>query len=239
MTDSTLLSQTPARRIQSCIGEYERIKRRESTAFKTVKDFCPYHGFSRRNFMKIYHRCRQDPGPDSLSATAWAEYRTRRVDLQTGERIINLHRQGDSRCEIRDILRENAASVPGPTAICNICRRHGPNRLHRVQKRERMKIVMNRIGESVHIDCRQLSKGITPARPGRTCHLPGPVDGYSRPAQGEVPEDKKALTVMFATLKAFNILRRQYGPEVEAVITDSGAEFDSGPAAKKQRGSSL
>jgi hypothetical protein len=36
----------------------------------------------------------------------------------------------------------------------------------------------------------------------------------------EVLEDKKALTVMFTTLKAFNILKRQYGPEVKAVITE-------------------
>jgi hypothetical protein len=50
----------------------------------------------------------------------------------------------------------------------------------------------------------------------------------------EVTEDKKALTVMFATLKAFNILKLQYGVEVEAVITDSGAEFGSGPAAKNR-----
>jgi hypothetical protein len=39
---------------------------------------------------------------------------------------------------------------------------------------------------------------------------------------------------MFATLKAFNILKLQYGPEVEAVITDSGAEFGSGLAAKNR-----
>ncbi|MDR2691004.1 MAG: hypothetical protein LBB73_01690 [Dysgonamonadaceae bacterium] len=47
-------------------------------------------------------------------ATARPKYRTRRVDLQTGERIINLRRQCNNRCEIRDILRENAASVSGP-----------------------------------------------------------------------------------------------------------------------------
>jgi hypothetical protein len=70
-------------------------------------------------------------------------------------------------------LRENAAFVPCPTTVCNFCRRHGLNKLHRVQKQERRKIIMNRIGESVHIDCRQLSKGITPARPGRTYHLSG------------------------------------------------------------------
>jgi hypothetical protein len=32
---------------------------------------------------------------------------------------------------------------------------------------------MNRIGESVHTDCRQLSKGITLARTGRIYHRPG------------------------------------------------------------------
>jgi hypothetical protein len=199
--------------MQGCIGEYERIKRRESTAFKTVQAFCLYHGFSHQNFMKIYRRCRQDPGPDSpVPQRRGPKYRTRRVDLQTEERTVNLRQQGNSRCEMRDILRENADSVPCPPTVCNICRRHGLNRLHRPQKQERRKIIMNRIGESVHIDCRQLSKGITP----------GPVDGYSRPARVEVTEDKKALTVMFATLKAFNILKRQYGPEVEAVITTAG-----------------
>ncbi|MDR2690812.1 MAG: hypothetical protein LBB73_00685 [Dysgonamonadaceae bacterium] len=142
MTNSTLLSQTIARRMQGCIGEYERIKRRESTAFKTVKDFCICHKFSHRNFMKIYRRYRQDPSPGSpVPQRRGPKYRTRRVDLQTGERIINLRRQGNNCYEIRDILRENAASVPGPTAICDICRRHGPNRLHRVQKQERRKII--------------------------------------------------------------------------------------------------
>jgi hypothetical protein len=49
----------------------------------------------------------------------------------------------------------------------------------------------------------------------------------------EVLEDKKAISVMFAILKAFNILKRQYG--IEAMITDSVAEFGSGPAAKNKR----
>jgi hypothetical protein len=56
MTNSFLLSQTTARRMQGC-EEYERIRHRESTA---VKDFCICHQFSRLNFMKIYHRYRQN-----------------------------------------------------------------------------------------------------------------------------------------------------------------------------------
>ncbi|MDR2692088.1 MAG: hypothetical protein LBB73_07340 [Dysgonamonadaceae bacterium] len=70
--------------------------------------------------MKIYHRYRQPANR---------------------RRTVNFRRQGNNRCETREILLGNAAFVPGPTAICNICRRHGQNRLHRVQKQERRKII--------------------------------------------------------------------------------------------------
>ncbi|MDR1198257.1 MAG: hypothetical protein LBK94_04490, partial [Prevotellaceae bacterium] len=103
-----------------------------------------------------------------------------RVDLQTEERVINLRQQGNNRYEIRDMLRQNATFAPGPTTIYNICRRHGLNKLKPVQKQERRKIIMNKIGELVHVDCHQLSKGITIAYTERTYHLLGLVDGYSR-----------------------------------------------------------
>ena len=58
------------------------------------------------------------------------------------------------------------------------------------------------------------------------------IDGYSRLAWVEVLESKKALDVMFATLKAFNILHLRYGIEVDAVMTDNGAEFGGGRYSK-------
>jgi hypothetical protein len=86
----------------------------------------------------------------------------------------------------------------------------------------------------MHIDYQQLSKSITPYHSRPSYHLPWLVGGYSCPARVEVIEDKKALSVMFTTLKVFNILKRQYVPEVEAVITNNGAEFSSGPATKNK-----
>ena len=47
-------------------------------------------------------------------------------------------------------------------------------------------------------------------------------------------EDKKGLTVMFATLKAFNMLKHRYGIEIDAVMTDNGAEFGSGKNTKNK-----
>jgi hypothetical protein len=89
-----------------CIEEYERIKRKESLTFKTVKAFCAYHKFSQQNFMKIYYRYQQHPCPDSLvPRRRGPKYRARRVDLQTEERVINLRQQGNNRYEIRDMVK--------------------------------------------------------------------------------------------------------------------------------------
>jgi transposase InsO family protein len=64
--------------------------------------------------------------------------------------------------------------------------------------------------------------------------LLGVIDDYSRLAQVEVLKDKKAPTVMFATLKSFNMLKRRYGMEIDAATTDNGAEFVSGRFAKNK-----
>ena len=48
---------------------------------------------------------------------------------------------------------------------------------------------MQKIGELVHIDCHQLSQGITIAEPNQTYYLLGLIDGYSRLAWVEVLEN--------------------------------------------------
>ena len=49
-----------------CIEEYKAIRNKTSKKFKTVKAFCEYHNFSRQNFLKIYHRWKQNPDMSSL-----------------------------------------------------------------------------------------------------------------------------------------------------------------------------
>ena len=58
------------------------------------------------------------------------------------------------------------------------------------------------------------------------------IDGYSRLAWVEVLERKGALDVMFATLKAFNILHFRYGIDIDAVMSDNGSEFGGGRYSK-------
>jgi len=236
-TNKKLISHTLARRMMSCIEEYERIKNKESHLFKTVKSFCEYHRFSHQNFMKIYHRYKANPDEMSLiPQKRGPRFKIRRTDLEVEHEIVALRQLGNNRYEIRNVLQSKNLPAPCPTTIYTICKRHGLNKLGHTEKQEKRKIIMKRIGELVHVDTHQLSKGITIDEPGKTYYLLGLIDGYSRLAWAEVLEDKKALTVMFATLKAFNMLKHRYGFEIEKVITDNGAEFGSGKQAKNKEG---
>lgn len=233
MTNVNLISATLAKRMQSCIEEYELIKCKKSDRFKTIKSFCIYHKFSHQNFMKIYHRYKAHPDQNSLiPQKRGPRFKTRRVDLKIEEQIISSRRLGNNRYEIREILKQSSSFVPCSTTIYNICKRYGLNKLGQREKQAKRKIVMSKIGELVHIDCHQLSKGITIESSDKTFYLLGLIDDYSRVAWVEVLEDKKALSVMFAALKAFNILKKQYGIEIDAIMSDNGAEFGSGPAGK-------
>lgn len=235
MSDMPLINRTLASKMLMCIEEYERIKRKESKTFKTVKAFCEYHHFSHQNFMKIYHRYQQQGTMASLvPQKRGPKYQKRRTDLHIEQEIIRLRQQGNNRYEIRNILLAKNLLAPCASTVYNLCRKHGLNRLTKPQKQERRKIIMSKIGELVHIDCHQLSKGITIAEPQQTYYLLGIIDDYSRLAWVEVIENKKALTVMFATLKAFNMLKLNYNIEIESVMTDNGAEFGSGPFAKNK-----
>lgn len=235
-TNKDLISKTLAKRMMACIEEYEAIKTKRSSSFKTVKDFCIYHRFSHQNFMKIYHRFKNNPSEYSLlPQKRGPKFQKRRTDLKVEQKILDLRQLGNNRYEIKEILSQDKTILaPSPSTIYNICRRNGLNRITKPQKTERRKIIMSKIGELVHIDCHQLSKGITIANSDKTYYLLGLIDDYSRIAWIEVIENKKALTVMFAVLKAFNMLKKQYGIEIESVMTDNGAEFGSGKNTKNK-----
>ena len=235
-SNKDLISRTLAKRMMSCIDEYRAIKSKTSTKFKTVSEFCKYHQFSHQNFMKILHRYEQNSSEYSLvPQKRGPKFKTRRTDIKIEEQIVELRKKGNNRYEIRNILINSGLKVaPCPSTIYNICKRNGLNKLNKSQKQERKSYVMSKIGELIHIDCHQLSKGITIAEPNKTYYLLGVLDDFSRTCWVELMEDKKALTVMFATLKAFNMLKNTYDIEIDEVMTDNGAEFGSGQFAKNK-----
>lgn len=235
-SNKNLISRTLATRMMACVEEYEAIKRKESKQFKTVMEFCKFHKFSHQNFMKIYHRYKSNPCPESLlPQKRGPKYQKRRTDLEIEKMIIELRKQGNNRYSIKAMLKKQFFELaPSETTIYNICRRNNLNRLTKLEKKEKRKIIMAHVGELVHIDLHQVSKGITIAEPDQTYYLLGVIDDYTRLCWLEVLDNKKALTVMFATLKAFNMLKHRYNIEIDAVMSDNGAEFGSGRFAKNK-----
>ena len=67
---------------------------------------------------------------------------------------------GNNRYDIVRMLKKEGITI-NPSTVYNICKRYGLNKLTSTQMKECRKIIMERIGELVHIDCYQLSKGIT------------------------------------------------------------------------------
>jgi transposase InsO family protein len=232
-TNKKLISEALAHRMYRCIEEYEAIKEHKSKTFKTVKEFCAYHGFSHQNYMKVYHRYKQNPVMESLvPMKRGPKYKSRRTDLEIESKIIELRNQGNNRYEINRILQDSKVSSPSPSTIYNILRRNGLNRLSKPMREAKRKIIMSRIGELLHVDCHDLSRGIS--IDGGKYYLLGIIDDYSRIAWAEVIENKKSLTVMFAVLKALNMIRMRYGIEAESIMTDNGGEFGSGKQAKNK-----
>ena len=98
VTNKSLISRTLARHMMLCVEEYELIKAKRSEQFKTVKNFCEYHKFSHQNFMKLYHRYRQNPIELSLlPQKRGPKFMTRRFDLEIENEILSLRRLGNNR----------------------------------------------------------------------------------------------------------------------------------------------
>jgi ribosomal protein L20A (L18A) len=220
---------TLARKMLSCVEEYELIKQGKSNLFSTVKEFCSYNRFSRQNFLKIYRRYQQEATLTALlPQKRGPRYKTRRTDINIEKKITELRQKGNNRYEIHEILKNELKDfTPSPSCIYNICKRYGLNKLRKQHKQERRKIIMQRAGELAHIDCHYLSKGIT-IKDYPKLYLVAVMDGYSRIAWAEIIEDIKSLTVMFSVLRCFNMIKSRYNIQFECVITDNGAEFGSG-----------
>lgn len=235
-SNKNLISRTLASRMMSCIDEYEAIKEKRSKNFTSVKEFCKFHKFSHQNFMKVYHRYKSNPCPEALlPQKRGPKFQKKRTDIEIEQKIIELRKLGNNRFDIKQILKKIYSELaPSETTIYNICRRNNLNRLRKSEKEEKRRIIMSKVGEMVHIDLHQVSKGITIAEANQTYYLLGVIDDYTRLCWLEVLDNKKALTVMFATLKAFNMLRMRYGFEIDSVMTDNGAEFGSGRFAKNK-----
>src|SRR5690349_1479243 len=205
------------------IAEYEDVKAGRSAAFKRVGDFYRHHGTCSQTFRKYYNRyLRSGAEADLLPQRRGPKWRERREPEGIEAEIVACRKRGMNRYEIHAALRERRDTVP---SIYRVLQRYQLNRRTPAMREEKRRIIKDKIGELGHVDLHQLSRDMFLAPPGATAYVISLIDSCSRLAWAEVLTAKKALPVMFKTLKMINTLNVTYGLVFQEILSDNGAEF--------------
>ena len=207
------------------IKEYEEVKAGRSEKFARVGEFYRHHGTCSQSFRKYYNRYLQCGDKGVLPQRRGPKWKTRRMPAALEAEVIAQRRLGLNRYEIYAVLRERRGSSPSPSAIYRAFVRHGLNRRSKPMLEEKRRIIKEKLGELGHVDLHQLSRECFLAPPQTPAYVISLVDSCSRLAWAEVVESKKALPVMFKTLKLINTLNARYGVTFAEMLTDNGAEF--------------
>lgn len=235
-TKDDTLKKNYIQKYQFLIKEYEAIKLKQHQRFKTVGEFYECHGTCRQTFLRYYGRFKQSQGDLNLllPGKRGPKYKTRRPSKEIEQLVLAEREKGCNKYEIYSILFPVLKEkTPSPSGIYNVCKRYGKNRLTKPMKEVKQRIIKEKAGELGHVDCHHLSKDLIANNP-KKYYLVSIVDSCTRVAWTEVVEDIKALTVMFATLKALNYINQNYGIKFAEVITDNGPEFGPRGSQKKE-----
>ena len=220
---------------QFIIKEYELIKEKKHPQFRYLEELYKAHNICRSSFHKYYHRFKQSGNKkDLLPQNRGPKYKTRRPLAFIENKVLELRNKGNNRYEIHHILKPSLKKfTPSPSGVYNILKRHGLNNMLPKMKENKRKIIKKRAGELGHIDVHYLSKNIVKGENKRR-YLVCVIDDYSRLIWGEMINDIKSLTVMFATLRTLNIQSDHYGIKYEEILSDNGSEFGRKESKVKQ-----
>lgn len=244
--DSTLNRNTVSY-WKNLIKEYELIKNKQHTRFKFVQEFYDFCGIKRQHFIKYYNRYKDSYYYNNAGIICYKEdlllpqkrgpkYKTRRTLPFLENKVIGLRLNGLSRYEIYSELKtryNKLKNIPCPSTIYNIFKKNNLNRLKPIMKKNKRKIIKEKIGEMGHIDCHYLPRNII-KNDNKRYYLIGIIDDCSRIIMLNVLRDIKAISVMFATLEIINLLKNIYSIEFTEILTDNGSEFGSGKNAKNK-----
>lgn len=212
--------------IKNVILDYELTKKGKHPGFKFASDVFKHHKIPKQNFFKIYNRWKDNKDDKSLLP----QKRGRKFGvLKTIPMIINkvieLRKQGFGRYEIYDLLLPKYGRyTPKPSTIYNILKKHHLNRFFNLVKRNKRKIVKEKLGELGHTDCHQIKKG-TIENINKPIYLLAIIDDYSRICALETIFDLKSFTVSLSTIKLLSLIWQNYSFKFQKIISDNGSEF--------------
>jgi len=227
-TEDKTLERNYKNKWRHLIEEYKLIKKKQHTRFKFVGEFFAVNNISRQLFNKVYRRFAGSGNEDDLlPQKRGPKWESRRADIRLEREILEERGKGLNKYEICDILtRRHNKRVVSPSGIYNISKRADMNVLRVKQKEKKRKMTTDNPGELGHIDCHYISKDLV-GKESKQYYLVCVIDGCSRIAWAEVLEDIKSISVMFATMRIFNIINKNYSIQFERILSDNGVEFAS------------
>lgn len=228
-SDDKTLERNYKNKWKYLINEYELIKKKRHPRYKFVGEFFKAHNTKKQLFHKIYRRfASSGKEEDLLPQKRGPKWCSRRPDVSIEEAVISERKKGLNKYEICDILaRKHGRKITSPSGVYNIAKRAGMNKLREPEKEAKRKIIKENPGELGHIDCHYVSKDLIGKDNKKQYYLVCIVDSCTRIAWAEVLEDIKSLSVMFATMRLFKIIKNDYNISFSSILSDNGAEFAS------------
>ncbi len=214
---------------------YEKVKKKEHEEFKTAREYFRAKEICYQNFYKFYARyvandrdvtkllpVKRGPKPKYSARSLLCE-----GELE--DLVIKYRKIGLNKFEIAECLKKkhNIKRSGSASTVYRICKAHGLSRLTQLMKEEKRKIVKERAGELIHVDCHYLPKGIVKEHPSTRYYVLGGMDDYSRVVWVEAMKSVKSLDATFAMMDVMLVLNKRYGIQTESIITDNGSEFCS------------
>lgn len=207
------------------VKEYELIRQRQSSNFRTVEQLCSVFKVHRKDIRKYYERWvkggkseesllpqRRGPRPGQLKILSKEDERA----------IIKIRRRLQANeFEIFHMIEGKFKVHPSVSTIYRTFKRYP---LNEPRKKTIKRYVMRYPGELVHADTYQLAKTLTTDR--KKYYLLGVIDDCTRLCRTELIERQTAAEVTKAYFKCHKWMEA-HGIKPEVVMTDNGVEFTS------------
>jgi transposase len=212
------------------IKEYERIKKKESKYFKTVKEMCLFYGISRKTFykwLKRYNKSNKDPSsllPQSRRPKTNCNMPTKEI-----ERIIVKIRKrlGYSGLLISAILRKRGISKISEFGVYQVFKRYkiGPKYEKKNNKEEPEFYEKENPWELIHIDDKK-TKNVAGEDPKKKRYSFKAVDDCTRFRITKEYPDKTAKSASdFLKYVIDEIKKIDPACVIGAVLTDNGKAY--------------
>jgi len=207
------------------VKEYELIRQRQCTNFKTVEQLCEVFKVHRKDIRKYYERWvksgkrdesllpqKRGPRPGQLKILSKEEERS----------IIKIRRRLQANeFEIFHMIEGKFKVHPSVSTIYRTFKRYP---LNEPRKKAIKRYVKRYPGELLHADTYQLPRTLTIDR--KKYYLLGIIDDCTRLCRTELIERQTAADVTRAYFKCHKWMEA-HGVKPEVVMTDNGVEFTS------------